>query len=61
MTHVIMTYHVREIKEKFVSAMKSCFVVVVVLVYIPFIVGEFISMVIRRNNVHQENIFSFGV
>lgn len=28
---------------------------------IPFIVSELVSMVIRRNNVHQENIFSFGV
>ena len=29
--------------------------------YPPFIIGEFVAMVIRRNDIHQENIFSFGV
>lgn len=33
----------------------------VLYIYIPFIVSELVSVVICRNNIHQQNVFSFGV
>lgn len=29
--------------------------------YIPFIIGEFVAMVVGRNNIHQQNIFSLWI
>jgi len=27
----------------------------------PFVIGEFIAVVIGRHDIHQENVFGFGV
>lgn len=29
--------------------------------HVPFIVGEFVAMVVGRNNIHQKNIFSLWI
>lgn len=31
------------------------------LTYVPFVIGEFVSVVVRGNHVHQQNVFSLGV
>lgn len=27
----------------------------------PFVIGEFIAVVVRRHNIHQQNVFGFWV
>lgn len=31
------------------------------LTYVPFVICEFVSVVVRGNHVHQQNVFSLGV
>lgn len=31
------------------------------LTYVPFVICEFVSVVVRGHHVHQQNVFSLGV